>query len=310
MATETTLTQSAQSSDVLRVLHRALKAGGLSDNECSAYLVLLAHGQLKASDVSQLVGLNREEAYDILRRLQERNFVEATLGRPMLFRAEQPEKVIWSLETSVKRELEEKSESFLEAKRHVGEIQRNLTKESEFELEHPGRMKILIGREKIYRKVSEMYARSEHEILRLTTETGAVRGSLNGFMDALAVVKERGVVVRLLVPLSQKNMHHLENLPFERRHLLQSTGTRLVLNDGIEAVIESEYEETLSLKSKKDSAVWTNDLHIVQMMRSMFIDLWDKSPRFEDVVQSMRKGYPISSKLSNSRQEIGPIPTP
>jgi sugar-specific transcriptional regulator TrmB len=294
-----------ENSDVLRALHRALKAGGLNDNEASAYLVLLAHGQLKASDVSQLLGLNREEGYDILRKLQERNFVEATMGRPMLFKAEQPETVIWSLETSVKRELEEKSESFLEARKHVGELH-NLSSASEFEVDHPGRVKILLGREKIYRKVSEMYARSEHEILRLTTERGVVRGSLNGFTDALAKARNRGVAVKVLAPVSQKNVHHLKNLPFETRHLLQPNGTRLALIDGLETIIESEHDDSLSLKSKKDSAVWTDDAHMVQMIRTMFLDTWDQSPNIDEAFRNLRKDSAVrQTKMTKEHPGLG-----
>ena len=58
---------------------------GLEDKEARIAVSLAGREPLKASEIGSLVGLTRMDAYNTLRRLQEKGIVRATIDRPMRF---------------------------------------------------------------------------------------------------------------------------------------------------------------------------------------------------------------------------------
>lgn len=56
-----------------------LKELGLTDNEVRIYLLLLEHGMMNPSEISQKLGLHRGYVYDALERMQEKEVVNVIL---------------------------------------------------------------------------------------------------------------------------------------------------------------------------------------------------------------------------------------
>jgi len=56
-----------------------LKELGLTDNEVGIYLLLLEHGMMNPSEISQRLGLHRGYVYDALERMQEKEVVNVIL---------------------------------------------------------------------------------------------------------------------------------------------------------------------------------------------------------------------------------------
>jgi len=61
------------------VHEQQLKELGLTDNEVRIYLLLLEHGMVNPSEISQKLGLHRGYVYDALERMQEKEVVNVIL---------------------------------------------------------------------------------------------------------------------------------------------------------------------------------------------------------------------------------------
>jgi sugar-specific transcriptional regulator TrmB len=60
---------------------------GLEQKEARVLVALAAADPLKASEIGRHVGITRMDAYNTLRRLQDRGLVMATIDKPMRFTA-------------------------------------------------------------------------------------------------------------------------------------------------------------------------------------------------------------------------------
>ena len=73
---------------------KALKQLGLTEYETQAYLTLVAGGQMAASDVSTKSKVPFSRIYDVLGRLEEKQFVQVRKGRPTNYVAKAPTEVM------------------------------------------------------------------------------------------------------------------------------------------------------------------------------------------------------------------------
>jgi len=62
-----------------------LKELGLNDNEAKIFLFLCKSGPLKAKEITEALGINRSEIYNILASLQSKGLVIGTLSKPIKF---------------------------------------------------------------------------------------------------------------------------------------------------------------------------------------------------------------------------------
>jgi sugar-specific transcriptional regulator TrmB len=72
-----------------------LKELGLTDNEVKIYLILLEHGMMNPSEISQKLGLHRGYVYDALERMQEKEVVNVILKtNKKFYQATSPQNLI------------------------------------------------------------------------------------------------------------------------------------------------------------------------------------------------------------------------
>lgn len=69
----------------------------ISERESSIYFALLANGESKAGKLASSLGLHRLDVYHDLKSMQSKNLVEATISKPMKFRAIPLEVVVQNL---------------------------------------------------------------------------------------------------------------------------------------------------------------------------------------------------------------------
>jgi sugar-specific transcriptional regulator TrmB len=78
-------------------LREAFLRFGLSGKETEVYLALVIRGRMKASDLSRELRMHRLDVYNALKSLQAKEVVEASLSKPMTFKASPLNNVIESL---------------------------------------------------------------------------------------------------------------------------------------------------------------------------------------------------------------------
>jgi len=97
---------------------------GLTEYEARAYAAVVSMGEGGIGDISQESGIPRARMYDIMERLAGKGFVEIGSSKPLLYRANEPKRVIDNLVGEFKTTAEDVTSQLLHNKK---KNQKNLT---------------------------------------------------------------------------------------------------------------------------------------------------------------------------------------
>ncbi|WP_418282597.1 HTH-type sugar sensing transcriptional regulator TrmB [Halorubrum sp. DTA98] len=148
----------------------------LGEYEIDAYLAVLEHGELTASDIADRTNIPQPRVYDTVRSLSDRGLVELRESRPMKIVAVDPEEAFGELRSSFSEMVDE-----LEARYTAP------TRETEA-------VSLVKSRSTILRYIEEVITGAEYELaVSFTPEI------LRRFRDDLAQKINEGVSIELLV---------------------------------------------------------------------------------------------------------------
>jgi sugar-specific transcriptional regulator TrmB len=153
----------------------------LGEYEIDAYLAVLEHGELTASDIADRTDIPQPRVYDTVRSLSDRGLVELRESRPMKIVAVDPDDAFGDLQSSFAEMVNE-----LEARYTAP------TRETEA-------VSLVKSRSTILRYLEEIIAGAEYELAVSLTP-----GLLRRFRDQLAEKVANGVSVELLVTPASK----------------------------------------------------------------------------------------------------------
>ncbi len=145
-----------------RAIASKLEKFGLSPYESKAYVALVAQGNGNAEIIANVAAIPRTSAYSTLRSLEEKGFVIATKGRPVIYRPEPPSRVQAKLVNEI-NEIFDRLETVHELALEKGEPQLIYT---------------IAGREKVIEKIGEIIDSS-------TSSIAICSPMLNEIFDAL-----------------------------------------------------------------------------------------------------------------------------
>ena len=81
---------------------------GLNVYEAKVWLALLKKGIASAGEVSEMSGIPRSRAYDVLESLEKRGFAMAKLDKPVKYIGVKPKIIIEKLKNNAKKDADEK----------------------------------------------------------------------------------------------------------------------------------------------------------------------------------------------------------
>ncbi|MBP1953658.1 sugar-specific transcriptional regulator TrmB [Halarchaeum rubridurum] len=163
-------------SDLRTVLEHVGEGFDLGEYEIAAYLVVLEHGELTASEIADRTDVPQPRVYDTVRSLGDRGLVEIRESRPMTVVAVDPEEAFAGLRASL-TDLVDDLESLYTAPERETEA-----------------VSLVKSRTTILRYFEEVITRAEYELALSLTPALVGR-----FEDELAAARERGVDVELVV---------------------------------------------------------------------------------------------------------------
>jgi len=148
----------------------------LGEYELDAYLTVLEHGELTASEIADRTDIPQPRVYDTVRSLNDRGLVELRESRPMKVLAIDPEDAFADVESSLERMVEELTARYSAPARETEAVA------------------LVKSRSTILRYVEEVIETAEYELtLSLTPDL------LERFGDGLAAAVDRGVSVHMIV---------------------------------------------------------------------------------------------------------------
>lgn len=160
-------------------LHDALTRAGLTAYQADAYLSLLEMGTAPVVDIAERSGVPASQAYDVVRRLEDRGFVE-TIERDRLHaRAREPDEVLDEL-------------------RGLGSLLSDAAGEIEDRWERPDQSSHRVS---VVKRQETVVGRAEEAVAGATVsvEVATTAEQFEGLQPVLEDAADRGVVVRVAV---------------------------------------------------------------------------------------------------------------
>jgi sugar-specific transcriptional regulator TrmB len=162
--------------DLRTTMERVGDRFNLGEYEIEAYLAVLEHGQLTASDIADRTDIPQPRVYDTVRSLSDRGLVELRESRPMKIVAVDPEDAFGSIQTSLSELVSELEARYTAPARDTEAVT------------------LVKSRSTILRYIEEIVESAEYElVLSLTPDL------LRRFRDDLARQIDSGVSIDLLV---------------------------------------------------------------------------------------------------------------
>ena len=164
------------STDLRRTLERMGDRFDFGEYEIEAYLAVLDHGDLTASEVADHTDIPQPRVYDTVRKLSDRGMVEVRESRPMRVVALDPEEVFPSVQQSLDELVTDLAARYTAPARETEAVS------------------LVKSRPSILRYLEAVVEDAEYELaVSLTPDL------LDRFEDQLAAAVDRGVSVELLV---------------------------------------------------------------------------------------------------------------
>jgi predicted DNA-binding transcriptional regulator len=276
-------------------IENVLKDFGLTEKETEVYIFLAKHGILTGRKIVRQMKKDKGQIYRILKRLQKKGLVEATLEYPTRFNAVPFEKVIDSFIKSKREEVAQ----IEKAKKNLLSVWNRISQsELESSLE---KFAVIEGNNKIYHKISQMVKETNSELLMALTLTDLFKADQFGVFEILSKHPAKSKVqFQALTQLSKQNLKAVKvikpklesNLVF--RGINPNLGSppfyRVIIRDKEEIVLFISDMNEQDLRDKKEVCLFTNSKRIVQAFSVLFKDLWSDSIDIKDLIIEVEMG--------------------
>ena len=280
-------------------IKKILKDVGLTEKETEVYIFLAKHGALKGIEIAKQTRIDNAEVYRILKSLQNKGLLEATLEAPTRFVTVPFDKVIDSFIKARRDEaalVERKKEDLLDDWKKISKTSLELAAE---------KFVVIEGNGKIYPKIFQMVKEARSQLLSVSTVAGLVRAVQFGLFDAvLEHPSKSNVQFRFLTELTEKNIRVMKNLLKEIPEVgldFKGRSPDLGLPLSPQMVIRDDEEILFFITPKKEkgsrpdednTCLWTNCKTLVQSFTTVFMNLWENSTEIEKRLLDIEAGKP------------------
>ena len=288
-------------------IKKVLNEFGLTEREAEVYIFLAKHGIQKGGEISKRTKMPKALVYHILKSLEKKGVVEATLEFPTRF-ASVPFETVLELNIRTKREeaasMEKRKNSLLQDWKNI----------SKTELE-PEISKFIVieGNRKIYRKIAEIVEKTRKNLSAISTVSDLGRAEQFGVIDSInAHPKKSEVRFRFLTELSKQNLKAINLLRTESKiginikarnpDLGLALFPRMLIRDNEEILLFIS-PKTQPPKRIREACILTDCGSLVQAFACVFEDLWRNSTGIEEKLVEIGTGKPTPKTLILSDAE-------
>lgn len=263
----------------------ALETLGLTGREASVYVTILLKQQMKAGEIARDLKIHRLDAYNILKSLQEKDMVTATLSKPMVFKAVPIESVINLLNVKHAENIRKASDALDELDHSSKRLADFLDRIDRDDRETNDKLQVLSGRKTMNERWSRLLSSAESEILIAATEKDTAQFLVSSVADIIALKRQSGVKVNVYTPVTKSNADQFLSFREHVRHLRASSSAGLCVIDRKTVMMVLVYPGQNPIISKKDeTAVLINSRSIGEILGTLFFVGWDTSPLIEEPI--------------------------
>jgi sugar-specific transcriptional regulator TrmB len=267
---------------------------GLTQREIEVYIFLAKRGVLKCGEIAKGMKRHTAQVYRILKVLQSKGLLEATLEAPTRFSAVPFESV---LDLSIKAKRDEAAR-MEKTRQDILNYWKSIRQPG---LAPPlGKFVVIEGNQKIYPKISQMIKETKSQLSTVATVSGLARADQFGLFDAVFTHPLRSSIkFRFLTDLSSQNLDAMKTL-LKRTHEtgfnLKGRNSDLGLHSP-RMVIRDEEEILFFITPRPDAptteqdvCLWTDCKELVRAFSAVFEDLWRNSTDIEKTMAEIESG--------------------
>ncbi|MHA2151278.1 MAG: TrmB family transcriptional regulator [Candidatus Thorarchaeota archaeon] len=239
---------------------KALRQLGLTEYETQAYLALVSGGQMGASDISAKSKVPYSRIYDVLGRLEDKQFIIVKRGRPTKYVAKSPTEVVRVIRLDWEQKLEKSSSLVVDELQPLFEQETKITTRDVY---------VMHGRAAIISKAVEMLASVKEEVLLSIPGLDLELEDLTTVAEKVLSVKAHTRILTSNVP---DTIRPLIPSNFEVRTRERVFGVGLVVDE----------MQTLIMLAEGDSdtefvGIYSSASLFASMARAYFESLWKDS---------------------------------
>lgn len=251
---------------------------GITEREASIYFALLFAGESRASEIASSLGIHRLDVYHDLKSLQSKDMVEATISKPMKFKATSLDAVLRVVERNDRELFRAKTNALLELRKFGQKLYQEVHTKPKNGTSQGNKFQIIGGRRSINEKWAHLLTHAEKEILVTAIDKGPAKVLLMREIDSISKKMKAGVNVRIFTPVTKSNMEQFKEAKSEVRHLPSTTSAGICIVDRKEVMIIPESSDNPKASSAEETAILISSPSIVEMFRVLFFVGWDTSP--------------------------------
>jgi sugar-specific transcriptional regulator TrmB len=266
--------------DLLTSISPALKEAliefSLTDYEVKAYIALIEYGEATANQVSDRSGVPYTRVYDVLKELEEKNFVDMRRGRPSTYRPRPPSEATALFIEKVNQELQKNQKQII--------LDLKPLYEKKYAQEHHD-VVIVRGALAVLEKIRDTLENVGREILIL----GPVIAEeyINYILPSIAKLRAQNIRVRVL--LTTSNLAEIPEIPNVVRNTAEIRiaenlpGAGVLVDRKILFFItrgggEAKYANIRFPLDAQVVGLWIDHLDIVSIAAEWIDKLWDSLP--------------------------------
>ncbi len=282
-----------------RQIKDVLKKSGLSEKEIEIFIILNKKGPQKGTEIARLLKMNRGQVYRILKSLETKSFVEATLERPKMFIAVPLKGVIDSFIESKKEEVARIEISKRDLLTDWEKIGQDIKKSSS------EKFSVIEGNKPILRKMVQMLERTKNCFSVALSVRQILRADQYGVFNPSILKSKSDPNLRILTQPSMHNLKATKMLHKELQHLESIKGldtslgtskfSKMVIRDNDEIALFISKED---VNPKNEIILCTNSKSIVTAFLKVFEELWNQSRDISERITELENGkLPVNTQI-------------
>lgn len=241
---------------------KALKQLGLTEYETQAYLALVDGGQMSATDVSNKSKVPFSRIYDVLGRLEEKQFIQVQKRRPSIYVAKSPAEVVRLIRLDWEQRLKESSKVVVEELTPLFEKETKATTRDVW---------IIHGRASILAKAIEMLDVAQEDVLISLPSFDLTTGDADKIVERILEMKS-GIRVRILTSSITDTLKEMIPEKLEIRTRERVFGAGLVVDQRYTLIMLAGGEE-----NNESLGIYSSHNVFAAMSLSYFSNLWRES---------------------------------
>ena len=263
-----------------------LVEAGLDEKHAHLIIDMACQPPAKASEIGKRLGLSRMDAYNSLKKLQEKGLVKATLDKPIRFFGMTINEVFKQIIRTKEMDLRRMNDN-LESLSNSGHFaitsdQPNKDEDS---------FSVLKDRHTIHATVESIVAEAETRIWLLLGKWGILHMLRSGCMDSINDALNRGVDVKLVVCVDEKTVRFYDELDtrIEIRHHpdFNLCGVFVDNEVGIQYV---QTEESPTGRGKEDTAILMESDMLLTAQSELLNIQWNAATSYHTAKAKMIDG--------------------